>query len=94
MRQLVICWGSGLIISIFVLFLSINYSHNASIGSLTVLLSLPLLPASAIYTVVTRTGEPGWSLYALMIAFGSIFYSFPVFVVYSIFKEMRYRKRK
>src|SRR5437870_7834947 len=75
MRQLVICWGSGIIISIFVVFLSINYSHNASIGSLTVLLSLPLLPASAIYTLVTSAGEPGWPLYALMIAFGSVFYS-------------------
>jgi len=92
MRQLVICWGSGLIISIFVVFLSINYSHNASIGSLTVLLSLPLLPASAIYTLVTSAGEPGWPLYSLMIAFGSVFYSFPVFVIYCIWNYVTRRR--
>jgi len=71
-----------------------NYAHNASIGSLTVLLSLPLLPASAIYTLVTRTGEPGWPLYALMIAFGSVFYSFPVFVIYSIWNHRRARRHQ
>lgn len=93
MRQLIVCWGGGLIISIFVLFLSINYSHNASIGTLVVLLSLPLLPASALYTQITAARDKGWLLYILMTASSSVFYTFPVFVVYSIFKEMRDRKR-
>lgn len=94
MKQITVCWGTGLVISAIVTWMAINFSHNAAIGSATVLLSLPLLPGSAIYTAITRDYNPGWLMYASMIVAGSVFYSFPVFVVHSVVSGVKGRKNR
>ena len=86
MRQLAICWGSGVVLSIFVLLLSINvFSHHPRLGPLDMILTLPLDPGSLIYAAITTNRK--WLMYTMMIASGSLFYTFPIFAIYSILKN-------
>jgi hypothetical protein len=85
--------GVGLVISGVVLWLSWNYSHDAAIGVPVNILSLPFLPGSLLYVMIStrRDLSVTWTWLSLMLASGATFYGFVVFIAWSAMKAVRRR---